>query len=49
LQLQKSMNLSREQLVLFQKNAVEICWADKTMKERLKDELDRYHSQTHHN
>jgi adenine deaminase len=38
----KSMNLSKHQLALFQKNAVEICWADKQTKESLMKEIDTY-------
>jgi adenine deaminase len=40
--LWKTMNLSKEDLVLFQKNAVEISWADKGTKEKLLKEIDEY-------
>ena len=40
LELQKAMNLTKEQLVQFQKNAVEICWANKLTKDALLKELD---------
>jgi adenine deaminase len=42
LELQKTMNLSKEQVAQFQKNAVEICWADKSTKESLMKEIDKY-------
>jgi adenine deaminase len=42
LELQNTMNLSKEQLVQLQKNAVEICWAEKPIKESLIKEIDRY-------
>ena len=43
--LQKTMKLSREQLVLFQKNAVDICWADSPTKKTLTEEIDEYFRQ----
>jgi len=42
IELQQAMNLSQEQVVQFQKNAVEICWADKRTKDVLMKELDLY-------
>jgi adenosine deaminase len=42
IELQKAMNLSKEQLVQFQKNAVAICWADNRTKDVLMKELDLY-------
>jgi adenosine deaminase len=42
IELQQAMNLSKEQLVQFQKNAVAICWADKATKDVLMKELDLY-------
>lgn len=36
------MNLSKEQLAQFEKNAVEICWADNSTKEKLMGEIDAY-------
>ena len=40
--LQQRMELSREQLCLFQKNAVDICWADKPTKDKLMKEIEEY-------
>jgi adenosine deaminase len=40
--LQKSMGLTKVQLAMFQKNAVDICWADKLTKDRLRAEIDAY-------
>jgi len=40
--LQKSMDLTKEQLAMFQKNAVDICWADQSTKDRLRREIDTY-------
>lgn len=40
--LHKTMNLSKEQLVQFEKNAVEICWADNSTKEKLMKEIETY-------
>src|ERR1700737_2619869 len=40
--LQQTMNLSKSQLAMFQKNAVDICWADKGAKEKLMAEIDTY-------
>ena len=42
MELQEAMNLTKEQLVQFQRNAVEICWADKPTKDVLMKELDLY-------
>jgi adenosine deaminase len=36
------MNLSKADLALFQKNAVEISWAEKATKEKLLKEIDEY-------
>jgi len=40
--LQKTMNLSREELVLLQKNGVDISWADQTFKDTLRKQIDMY-------
>jgi len=40
--LQKSMQLSKSQLAGFQKNAVEICWADEPTKAKLRAEIDAH-------
>ena len=40
--LYKTMNLSKEQLAQFEKNAVEICWADDATKEKLMKEIEMY-------
>lgn len=42
LELQKVMGLTKEQIVQFQNDAVEICWADERTKERLMNEIDLY-------
>jgi len=41
-ELQKRMGLSREEVTRFERNAVEICWADGSTKERLMEEIDTY-------
>ena len=41
-EIQRTMGLSKEEVVLFQKNAVEICWADDVTKKKLMDEIDAY-------
>jgi adenosine deaminase len=40
--LQKSMDLSKTQLASFQRNAVDICWADTYTKDKLMAEIDSY-------
>ena len=40
--LWKAMNLSKEDIAQFEKNAIQICWADKTTKEKLMKEVDEY-------
>jgi len=40
--LRKAMDLSKQDLAQFEGNAVKICWADKTTKERLMKEIDEY-------
>ena len=40
--VQHSMNLSKAQLALLQKNAVEICWATESTKRDLISDIDRY-------
>jgi adenine deaminase len=40
--LWKVMNLSKEQIVQFEKNAVAICWTDDLTKEKLIKEIDMY-------
>ena len=40
--LHNVMNLSKEQLAEFEKNAVEICWADTSTKEKLIKEIEMY-------
>jgi adenine deaminase len=41
-ELWKAMNLSKEDLALFEKNAVDISWAEKATKEKLMKEIDEY-------
>ena len=41
-ELARSMGLSREEVVKFQMNAVEICWADGATKKKLEEEIDTY-------
>jgi len=41
-ELWRRMSLSKEEVVQFQRNAVEICWADQETKQRLMEEIDRY-------
>ena len=41
-ELWRRMALSKEEVVQFQRNAVEICWADQETKHRLMEEIDRY-------
>jgi adenine deaminase len=40
--IQKTMSLSKEQVAQFEKNAVEICWADPETKTTLMQEIDKY-------
>jgi adenine deaminase len=42
LALQKAMNLSKEELTQFEKNAVDICWADEAIKKSLRTEIDTF-------